>query len=161
MRMIMYGMITMGGVAGLIVVVGILLPPSRTGGASRIIDAPRHEVIAAMIDVEGQPAWRSGVAAIELHGERWTEVTSRGERIRFQWTETGTDRLALRFESDRGYSGEWRASLRDEGSGTAIDVEEQARIQNPIGRIMARLLFDPAAFSQTYLAELQSHLEQR
>ncbi len=161
MKMLTYGLIAMGGVVGLIMIVGMLLPASRTGGASRIIDAPRQDVFAAMTDIESQTGWRSGVAAIELDAEGWTEVTSRGERIRFTWTETGIDRLALRFESDRGYSGEWRASLRDEGSGTGIDVEEQAHIQSPIGRIMAHLLFDPAAFSQTYLAELQSHLEQR
>jgi hypothetical protein len=160
-KMLTYGLIAMGGVVGLIMIVGILLPASRTGGASRIVDAPRHEVIAAMTDVGGQTAWRSGVAAIELDGEGWTEVTSRGERIRFRWTETGIDRLALRFESDRGYTGGWRASLRDEGSGTRVDVEEEARIPSPIRRIMARLLFDPDAFSQTYLAELQSHLERR
>jgi hypothetical protein len=67
--------------------------------------------------------------------------------------------VALRLASDRGYRGDWHATFVPSGSGTRVTVEERAEVPNPIMRIAAWLLFDPAAFSARYLEALAAHLE--
>ncbi|MDA0961739.1 MAG: hypothetical protein O2898_02340 [Proteobacteria bacterium] len=44
---------------------------------------------------------------------------------------------------------------------TRLTVREQARIASPLGRILARLVFDPEAFAAKYLAELDAEVTRR
>ena len=69
------------------------------------------------------------------------------------------DRIALRFTSDAGYSGEWQALLAPVSGGTRIAVVERATTTSPLGRIVARLMFDPTEFATTYLAKLKARVE--
>lgn len=161
MKLLFASTIGVGVLIVLVVSAGYMLPPTRAGRAERIIGAPQSSVMAAIVDVERQVEWRSDVRQIELDGEAWIETTSRGERIRFAWTERSTSRLGLRFESNRGYFGEWKAELSPEPGGTRLSVEEQATIASPIGRLIARILFDPVAFSRRYLDALAAHVEDK
>lgn len=145
--------------AGLVFLVGWLLPATREGRAEVVIAAPPAQIVAVIADVEAQAAWRAGIAAVERTGEGWTEVTARGERISFVAEEMGEARIRLRFASDAGYSGTWEAVLVPEGDGTRISVVERAEVPAPLGRILARLFFDPEAFATTYLAALKSRVE--
>jgi hypothetical protein len=142
-----------------ILTIGYLLPATRTGRAERIFSASAEAIVAAITDVERQTEWRTDVRSIEMDGGSWIETNSAGERIRFAWTEQSADRLALRFSSDLGYSGEWRAYLAPAPGGTKLSVEEQATITSPVGRLLARLFFDPAGFSNRYLDALEARLE--
>jgi hypothetical protein len=67
----------------------------------------------------------------------------------------------LRFTSDAGYSGDWQALLEPVSGGTRIEVIERATVPSPLGRIMARLLFDPTEFATTYLAKLKARVEEQ
>ncbi|MBL0935385.1 MAG: SRPBCC family protein [Rhizobiaceae bacterium] len=159
MKLLIVSMGILITVAICIVALGSLLPETRTGGADQVVAAPVAAVVAIITDVERQAEWRSEVRSIELDGASWIETTTYGERIRFTWTDRSANRLALRFQSDRGYTGEWTAELTPAPEGTRIVVQELARISNPVGRLMARILFDPAAFSKRYLESLAKRLE--
>lgn len=69
------------------------------------------------------------------------------------------DRIRLRFTSDAGYSGEWVARLDSIAGETRIAVVERATVPSPLGRIVARLMFDPTAFATAYLAALKARVE--
>jgi hypothetical protein len=73
--------------------------------------------------------------------------------------EIGEERIRLRFASDAGYAGVWEAVLTPEGEGTRIAVVERAEIPAPLGRILARLFFDPETFATMYLAALKARVE--
>lgn len=139
--------------------VGYMLPAARTGRAERVIAAPQHVIMAVIADVEAQAEWRSDVRSIELEGERWVETTTSGERIHFAWAARDANQLTLGFESDRGYTGSWQAVFSAVPGGTQLVVEEQAVIPGPVGRLMARVLLDPAAFSRRYLDALAIRVE--
>jgi hypothetical protein len=145
--------------AGLVFLLGWALPATREGRAEVVIDAPPAQVVAVIADVEAQTEWRQGISAIERTPEGWVEVTARGERIRFVTEEMGEERIRLRFASDAGYSGLWEAVLTPEAEGTRIAVVELAEIPSPLGRILARLFFDPEAFATMYLAALKTRVE--
>jgi hypothetical protein len=138
---------------------GWLLPVAREGRAEVVIAAPPAQVVAVIADVEAQLAWRAGIATVERTAEGWVEITARGERIAFVAAEMGEARVRLRFASDAGYSGTWEAVLLPVGAGTRVSVLERAELPSPLGRILARVFFDPEAFATTYLAALKARVE--
>jgi hypothetical protein len=148
-----------GAVALLGTAIGLALPRTREGQAQAMIAAPPGRVRAVLEDVAAQPAWRPGIAAVEMTPGGWTEVTARGERIRFARDPAGLGEMRLRFASSAGYSGTWQARLVAEGAGTRIEVRERAEVPNPLRRLAARVLFDPQAFAAAYLAALKARAE--
>jgi hypothetical protein len=145
--------------AGLVMAVGWALPASREGRAEVVIVATPAQIVEVIADVEAQTEWRQGISAVERTGEGWVEVTARGERISFVTEERGEAGIRLRFASDGGYSGVWEAVLAPDAGGTRIAVVERAEIPSPLGRILARLFFDPEAFATMYLAALKARVE--
>lgn len=145
--------------AGLVFLLGWLLPATREGRAEVVIAAPPAQIVEVIADVEAQVAWREGISSVERSADGWVEVTERGERISFVTEEMGEARIRLRFASDAGYSGSWEAVLTPEAEGTRIAVVERAEIPSPLGRILARLFFDPEAFATTYLVALKARVE--
>ncbi len=159
MRFLVWTGVALLVLAGLVVLVGWLLPATREGRAEVVIAAPPARIVAVIADVEAQPDWREGIAAVEQTAEGWVEVTARGERITFLAEEMGEAGIRLRFTSDAGYSGSWEAALVPDGDSTRVSVVERATMPSPLGRILARLLFDPEAFATTYLAALKARVE--
>jgi hypothetical protein len=139
--------------------VGWALPASREGRAEVVIVATPAQIVEVIADVEAQTEWRQGISAVERTAEGWVEVTARGERISFVTEERGEAGIRLRFASDAGYSGVWEAVLVPDAGGTRIAVVERAEIPSPLGRVVARLFFDPEAFATTYLTALKARVE--
>jgi len=159
MRFLVWSVAAVVLLVGVVFLVGWLLPVAREGRAEVVIGAPAEAVVAVIADVEAQPAWREGIAAVERTAEGWVEVTARGERISFVAEEMGATGVRLRFSSDAGYAGTWEAVLTHEGGGTRVSVVERAVVPSPLGRILARLFFDPEAFAAMYLAALKARVE--
>ena len=144
----------------LVLLIGWLLPETREGRAEAVIEAPPDLVLAVIADIEAQPEWRDlGVVTRTETG--WFEVTARGEQIDFVTDEMSVDRIRLRFTSDAGYSGAWHALLEPVPGGTRIVVVERATVPSLLGRIIARLMFDPTEFATDYLAALKARAEGR
>lgn len=158
MRILFLSLAVLLLLAGLMFLTGALLPATREGRAAITIAAPPERVLAVIADIEAQPQWRD-VRAVTRTPEGWVEITPRGERISFVAEEMTPARIRLRFTSDAGYAGEWRAVLEPVAAGTRIAVAERATIPSPLGRIIARLVFDPEAFAQRYLTALKTRVE--
>ena len=159
MRIMVWAVVALLIVAGLVFLVGWILPATREGRAEVVIDAPPGRILAVIADVEAQVAWRDGIASVERTAEGWVEVTTRGERISFLAEEMSEARIRLRFTSEAGYSGSWEAVLTPQVQGAQITVLERAEIPSPLGRILARLLFNPEAFATKYLMALKARVE--
>jgi hypothetical protein len=159
MRILVLSLAALALLAGLVVLIGFLLPATREGRAETVIAAPPDAILAVIADVEAQPDWRAGVASVTRTDTGWEEVTVRGERIAFVAEEMGPDRIRLSFTSDAGYTGAWEAVLTPVAEGTRIAVVERATVPSPIGRIIARAMFDPTEFATMYLAALKARLE--
>jgi hypothetical protein len=137
----------------------LALPETRRGQAETFIAAAPHRVIATIKDVAAQPQWRKSVATITLTADGWRETTRGGEIIAFQWTRLDPDHLELAFTSAAGYAGTGSARLRNEAGSTHVLVVEEARLPNPITRLLAHLFFDPEAFARNYLTDLKLRVE--
>lgn len=121
-----------------------------------ILSAGAVAVLALVLVLGGRlPATREGRA--DRDGMVRADAT--GARIDFVADEMSVERIALRFTSDAGYSGAWQAIPEPVSGGTRIAVRERATLPSDLGRIMARLLFDPTEFATTYLAQLKTRVE--
>ncbi len=158
MRPLILTFVALAMLAGVVFLIGWLLPATREGRAKTIIAAPPDRVLSVIADVEAQPEWRE-VGNVTRTAEGWEEVTPRGEKIVFVAEEMTKTRIRLRFTSDAGYTGAWEAVLEPVAGGTRIAVVERATVPSPLGRIIARLMFDPGAFATQYLAALKARVE--
>lgn len=144
--------------------IGLLLPQTRTGLHEAVLPAPPERVRGTILDVGAQAAWRRDVEGVEVaaDGRTWTERTRDGERLRFELLEASGVRVALRFDSSRGYRGEWIGELAPmPDGGTLLRVREAATVANPLSRLAARLFFDPEAFARRWVEELAAELARR
>ncbi|WP_108985328.1 SRPBCC family protein [Candidatus Phycosocius bacilliformis] len=150
-------------VAGLTLLIGFLLPASRTGQHDRVIDVSPAALSAVILDRASQPQWRADLAKVDIKSAtQWTETTERGEVIAFELTSKEANRITMRFASSYGYHGQWEGRLNPTPSGgTHIFVTEQATTPAPIGRILARLFFNPDAFARQYLDALAAETQRR
>jgi hypothetical protein len=160
MRILIFILATLALLVAIVLLIGWLLPATREGRAETTIDAAPDLVLAVIADVEAQPEWRD-VGAVTRTETGWFEVTARGKRIDFVTEEMTSERIRLHFTSDAGYSGEWQAVLQPVAGGTRISVVERAEVPSPLGRIVARLIFDPTEFATAYLASLKARVENR
>lgn len=159
MRILLWSLAGVVLLAAAIILLGFLLPKAREGSARITIAAPPDRVLAILQDVEAQPEWRAGIAAVFRTEGGWSETTTRGEKISFAVDEMTPARVRLRFTSSAGYVGSWQATLTPLARGTQIDVIERAEIASPLGRILARVFFDPEGFAIAYLQALKARSE--
>jgi hypothetical protein len=143
------------------VIAAFLIPPTRDGKASILVNASPNQSVEVLQDVKAQQRWRKDVAEVTISQDGWTETTARGEKIDFRWKELTLERAELTFSSRAGYSGTWVADFQQTSQGTQIVVIETATIPNPLTRLIARVFFDPAAFSKTYLSALKMEVERK
>lgn len=159
MRLILWLLAGLALLVAALFLTGSLLPAAREGRAGITIAAPPGRVLALIEAVEQQPDWREGLARVTRTPQGWVETTARGEEITFTPEEMTEARIRLRFTSSAGYQGTWEATLTPVPEGTRIDVVERAEIASPLGRILARLFFNPEAFATTYLQALKARSE--
>lgn len=155
--------LAMIGTAVVTFAVGAALPATRAATITRDLQAPMDVVHSTIRDIARQPDWRANIAAIAPGPNgTWTEITRSGERVTFRLTEDHPTRIALFFESTRGYNGQWQADLATtDAGGTRLTVTERATTPSPLGRVLSRLFFDPEAFAAAYLDELGAETARR
>jgi hypothetical protein len=86
-------------------------------------------------------------------------AATRGEVISFTWSERELLKLALTFHADAGYHGMRQAELEPQATGTRVTGVQRATIDSPLGRVMARLFFNPQTFAKVYLQALIGEAE--
>lgn len=159
MKLLVILILFVTGLVAILLVVGLLLPPTREGQAQIAIAASPEHVMGVITDVARQPNWRDGIASVQVGDHGWVETTTGGEVITFAWSVREPLKLSLTFHSDAGYRGTWQADLVPEEGGTRVTVAEQATIDNVVKRLVSRLVFDPEAFAKRYLEALKAKAE--
>lgn len=161
MRLIFLSMAGVALVFLAVLAAGFALPATRQGSSERLLPAAPERVAATLLDIETQPRWRPGIAAVARTDKGWVETTDRGEVIAFRLVPGAPDRIELRFESSRGYHGHWVGELAERGGTTYLRITETATTPSPLGRILSRLFFDPEAYATSYLDALEAEVKRR
>ncbi|MEC7949480.1 MAG: SRPBCC family protein [Myxococcota bacterium] len=121
-------------------------------------------VWAVVSDLEGQPAWRKDLEAVEqiedIAGKpAWREDTTAGSSttmVTAMWSPPHS--LRRDIVSDGYLMGSWRIDLVPEGMGTRISLVERGHTPNPIARLINARVGGVGSEGQTYLRFLADHL---
>jgi hypothetical protein len=133
----------------------------------RFPTAPPLEVYAALRDVVGAQAWRTGLRKVEIlshEGEplRWRE-TGKGGAITYVREESVMpSRLVYRLDDARlPYSGRWILEVRPEGKeGSVLEITEEGEVRSAFFRLMVHYVFGYYRTMEQYLRDLGRYLDE-
>ncbi len=154
-------------VAAAAALIGAFLPRGHVVSRSLTVQAPPDVVYRAVRDVGASPAWRTGLARVELLGEvegrpRFREVEKHGSvTYEVLADEPGRGFVTQILDRDLGYSGSWEWVIVPETSGSRLTITEHGEVTNVLFRFMSRFVFGHAKTIDDYLAALDAHLQGR
>lgn len=144
-------------------VVGLFIPRERTYAHAYNFASPVEKVFAAVTDVEGQPAWRADVKAIEIlettPNLKWREVLHKGPAITFQERRKLENRLFEIEIVESAFGGRWVGTFEPlSDGGTRVTFTETSIIANPFLRTVSILVIDLNKTISEYTSNLRKHL---
>ena len=167
MKWVLIVVVGLAVIAGVIAVIGTLLPRSHSASRSSTFAVPPETVWHAITDVEAFPSWRAGVKAIKGLPDRdgrkaWIEETSSGPIPLVVDRSDPPRTLILRIaDPDLPFGGTWTYEIAPAASGSTLTITENGEVYNSIFRFMARFVFGYEATMASYLSSLEKHLARR
>jgi uncharacterized protein YndB with AHSA1/START domain len=144
-----------------VVAIGAMLPVKHVASRSATLPASPEAVWRLITDINGFPAWRSDVKAVERLPDRdakpvWVEDTTSG-RITLAVDRAEPPRLlVLRIaDPDLPFGGTWTYELSPDGSRTVLKITENGEVYNPVFRFVSRFVFGHEGTIKGYLAAIE------
>lgn len=162
-----YGLIALVaviGIAGVVALVGWLLPVGHT--ASRTADLPGSPQAAydAVHDVARYPGWRTGITKVEILEStpgvlRFREHSSDGAMIMEIVEAAPPSRIVTRIaDPGQPFGGTWTFEIAPGPTGATVTITERGEVYNPVFRFMARFVFGYHRTLDTCLDDLGRHM---
>lgn len=165
MRWIIWSALVLLAVAGLVVLIGWMLPEQHEATVSASVGRAPDRVYAAIANVAAYADWMDGVKRVDM-------LDSPDGRVRFR-QHTGDGPLVIevvaaeppsRFSTriaDPGqpFGGTWTFEISPEAGGSRVTITERGEVYNPVFRFVARFIFGHTKTIQSFLGSLQRHLE--
>jgi uncharacterized protein YndB with AHSA1/START domain len=144
--------------------IGATLEPTHVATRSAVLARTPDEVWQVITRFDRTPRWRSDVDAVDIESGdpiRFVELSDQGP-MPFEVTEQvpPTKLVLVTADPELPFSGSWTFELEPAPGGTRLTITERGTIHNPLMRLAARVLMDPAATATTYLVDLGRHLGQ-
>ncbi len=156
-------LVVAGIVVGLglaVVIIGALLPQGHLASRSIRLRRTPSEVWAAIHDIEGFTAWRTGLKKVERLPDadgrtRWKEVGAHNT-IPYEIVEAAPpSRLVTRIaDPNPPFGGTWTYVVEPAADGSIVTITERGEVHNPVFRFMARFVFGHTATIDEYLRDL-------
>ena len=159
------GIVVAGAVA--LVIAAMILPRERSLTSTVEFDAPPNEVFAVYSDPASQPAWRAGVASVDMERDAfpraWTERPVRGPAIRFEEVEVeAPHQYVLAFASEGTFTGRYTVRFEEIAGGrTRGTFTESVTLLNPMATLISHIFVDLEREIATYAREAQAEVVRR
>jgi Polyketide cyclase / dehydrase and lipid transport len=164
MKWLLIVVVGLAVVAGVIAIIGTLLPRGHSASRSATFVVPPETVWQAITDVDAFPAWRAGVKSVRPLPDRegrkaWVEETTSGAIPLVVERSEAPRLLVLRIaDPDLPFGGTWTYQVTPAPGGSAMTITEDGEVYNPIFRFMARFVFGYEATMASYLSSLEKRL---
>ncbi len=125
--------------------IGLAISPVHREETSRIYASSPETVWRALTDLDGMPAWRQDLVALERLPRsdglvRWRELGLTGRPVAYQWTEAIPNaRLVVQTVPSTTSRLRWEYRIRSLEAGTELSVIEERAIRNPIVRTFVKV----------------------
>lgn len=155
-----------GVVLGLVIVVGLLLPPVYQTTAVHRLAASPDAVFAVLTDLDAMPTWRRDLASLERLPEangvvRWQERGRDGRWTPLARTAVAPGRIEVEVATSRLTQRRWVYQWRGVEGATELSVLEATTVQNPASRTLVRLFGDRRDYLQRWVADVEGRLSGR
>jgi uncharacterized protein YndB with AHSA1/START domain len=160
-------LIVAGGLVLLVLVlmlIGSLLRREHRATCRATFRASAETLYAALADVDGHAAWRSGVKSVRhlepLDGKpAFVEESSQGSVRYVVDVDEPPHRRVLRIADDSlPYGGTWTFALAPNGTGTTLSITEDGFVKPALFRVLARYVFGYYSTMEQYLTSLAKKL---
>jgi uncharacterized protein YndB with AHSA1/START domain len=146
-------------IAGVVTLIGVMLPRDHVASTTTIISAPPDSVWQALVNVSGYPDWRSDVRSVDVLSTdgalRWREQTRDGAITFERSEEKPPHRLVSRIADETlPFGGTWTYELAPEATGTRLRITERGYVTNPLFRFVARFVFGHHRTQEDFLRAL-------
>jgi hypothetical protein len=143
--------------------VGLTLSPTyRTHRSIDLLQSP-ETLWAVLTDLDGMPAWRRDLGALErLPGDgavvRWLEVRH-GARVAMERVEAvPPERMVIRVAGPGRTGPRWTYEIHRTARGARLEVTEERDIRNPLWRPFAYLIGRSSSRIETLCRDLERRL---
>ncbi len=167
MRWLLIGGLVVVLLAGGLVGRAVTLPRAHVLRVRGRFGRPPLEVYAALRDVVGARAWRTGLRKVEIlshEGEplRWRETGAHGAITYVREESVTPSRLVYRIDdASLPYGGRWILEVRPEGKdGSVLVITEEGEVRSPLYRLLARYVFGEYRTMEGYLRDLGRYLDE-
>jgi uncharacterized protein YndB with AHSA1/START domain len=142
--------------------IGLFLEPGHVATRQAVYARTPDELWDVITRFDRTPQWRSDVDAVDIESGdpiRFVELSDQGP-VTYEVTEQErpSKLVLMTADPELPFSGSWTFELEPAPGGTRLTLTERGTIDNPLFRLVARVLMDPAATATTYLADLGRHL---
>lgn len=148
------------GLAGVVAVVGWMLPVAHVASGSSVVPQPVEAVFIRIADVAAYPTWWPDVTRVDVllsvdGRSRFREHMSTGAIV-FETVEAASPRrfVSRIADPDQPFGGTWTFELAPEATGTRVTITERGEVYNPIFRFMSRFVFSQTSTLESCLAAL-------
>lgn len=166
-RWLMIGAAVLVPLVVAVVTIGFLLPVRHTASGSATFAASADSVFALVADVASYPAWRSGVARVELLSApgatpvRFREHSG-GDAIAFEIAAFEPPRrmVSVIADSTLPFGGRWTFEVTPApaGAGTTLTITEDGEVYNPVFRFVSRFVIGHASGIEQYLRDVGARI---
>ncbi|HEV8355323.1 MAG TPA: SRPBCC family protein [Gemmatimonadales bacterium] len=138
-------LVSLAAVLGGITAVGGLLPAECQREGRRLLQWPPETVWRVLVDLDGMPAWRSDLTALErlpdLGGRpAWRELGRGAPRVMRLILAQAPRRLVIQgAEPGRAALRTRTVELLPTGKGTLVTLTDRDEVRSPIARVLRRL----------------------
>lgn len=144
----------------IIVAVGFALPKAHTASVRTVIEAPPESLFAAISDVDGAPAWRTGLKKVEVLSRDpllWRETADWGTITFVRAEAVAPSRVVSRIaDESEGFGGTWTYEISPAPAqgATSVTITENGTVSNPLFRVLSKFVFGHYTSLETYARDL-------
>ncbi len=138
------------------IAVGLALPVHHTVTRRVVIQRPRDEIWARIVDFGSQGDWRPDVKRpFRLDDRDGHEVWRDAGDLALETVQSEQpERLVRRVVANRMFGGTWTVTLRQAPGGTEVAVTESGEVYHPLFRTVARFVVGHDRSVRAYLTNL-------
>ncbi len=163
MRYALWTVAVLAALVGVIALVGWLLPVGHVASRTMHVRRSPVAVFERVSDVATYPAWRSGVARVEILEPasglvRFREYSGNGDGLTMEIVESVVPaKLVTRIaDPSQPFGGTWTFEIGAAADGAVIIITERGEVYNPIFRFVARFVLGHHRTLDQYLADLRA-----
>lgn len=148
-------------VAGLILVLGIILPNEQTVKSEIQIKSSPEQIWKVINTPEKYPEWMSAIQKVKtLNDKEWIEYPKSGGEIKFKITDSKPfESMSIEYTMENALQGFWYAKLEKKNDFVLLKTEDKIIHKSWLGKIFMPFFFDLEDFVDVWGQELKQRAE--